>query len=47
MSEEEENFTEEVPEDLFALEEMLYPEASKCKKRGGKKRDKFRVKGEG
>ncbi len=43
----EENFVEEVPEDYFALEEMLYPETSKCRKKGAKKRDKFDVRQEG
>ena len=43
----EENFAEEVPEDYFALEEMLYPETSKCRKKGAKKRDKFDVKRRG
>ncbi len=39
--EENENFVEEVPEDEFAYEEMLFPERSKCRKKGAKKRDKF------
>lgn len=43
----EENFVEEMPEDYFALEEMLYPSTSKCRKRGAKKRDKFNVRGRG
>ena len=38
---ESENFVEEIPEDEFAYEEMLYPVRSKCRKRGAKKRDKF------
>ncbi|MDK2464330.1 MAG: hypothetical protein QI223_06135 [Candidatus Korarchaeota archaeon] len=43
--EDEENFAEEIPEDYFALEEMLYPTISKCRKRKNKKRDKFSVRG--
>ncbi len=41
--EEGDNFVEDVPEDLFALEELMYPEISKCRKRGARKRDKFAV----
>ncbi|GEM_PF-5766358 len=36
-----ESFVEEIPEDEFSYEEMLYPVRSKCRKRGAKKRDKF------
>ncbi len=45
MQEEDENFALETPEDYFAYEEMIYPEISKCRKKGKKRRDKFVVPG--
>ena len=45
MQEEDENFVIDTPEDYFAYEEMVYPETSKCRKKGKKKRDKFVVPG--
>ncbi len=39
--EEDDNFVEEQPEDEFALEELMFPERSKCRKKGSRKRDKF------
>ncbi len=45
MQEEDENFAIETPEDYFAYEEMIYPEISKCRKKGKKRRDKFVVPG--
>ncbi len=40
-------FVVEEPEDEFALEELVYGSLSKCRGKGERKRDKFRVKGLG
>jgi len=45
--EEWDNFNVEEPEDLLALEEMYYGELSKCRGKGKKKRDKFKVEKDG
>ena len=42
---EEAGFVVEEPEDEFALEELVYGSLSKCRGKGEKKRDKFRVPG--
>ncbi|BEP16712.1 hypothetical protein PYJP_00640 [Pyrofollis japonicus] len=43
--EENEGFVIEEPEDEFALEELTFGPLSKCRSKGEKKRDKFRVQG--
>ncbi|UXD22609.1 hypothetical protein IPA_06680 [Ignicoccus pacificus DSM 13166] len=43
MMSEWENFNVEEPEDLFAMEEMFYEDLSKCRGKGKKKREKFKV----
>ena len=45
--EDEGGFVVEEPEDEFALEELVYGSLSKCRGKGERKRDKFRVKGLG
>jgi hypothetical protein len=42
---EEGGFVVEEPEDEFALEELVYGPLSKCRGKGGGKRDEFRVPG--